>query len=69
MPHLFRVAMPNGECVLNKTVSLELMKLDGQSVLHAVDKDTRFRAACFLTCESAHYLSESLLCIWVAPYI
>lgn len=32
MPHRFRVAIPNGKWVFNKSVSLDLMKLDGQSI-------------------------------------
>lgn len=68
-PHRFRVTMPSGECIFNKVVSLDLMKLDNETVLHAVDRDTRFSAACFLTAESTSIVWEAFLTIWVAPYV
>lgn len=61
--------MPSGECAFNKVVSLDLMKLDEKTVIHAVDRDTKFMAACFLTGESTADLWEAFLTIWVGPYI
>lgn len=47
-PGPFRVAFPPDEVVFNRTVLLDLMYLDGRSLLHVVDKDTLFGAAGFL---------------------
>lgn len=45
------------------------MKLEGQSVRHAVHKDTRLSAACFLAGESSNNFWHAFLCIRVAPYV
>lgn len=68
-PHRFRVALPDADCVFNRTVCLDLMSLQGMSVLHAVDKDTKFSAACFLERENTEEIWESFMRIWVSPYI
>ena len=52
-PHRFRVALPEGEVVFNKTVCLDLMYLDNAAVLHVVDEATKFSAASFLPKETA----------------
>lgn len=69
MHHRFRVAMPSGECTFNQIVSQNIMELDGRSVLHTVDKDTRCSAACFLSGESTKDVLKAFSCIWVAPYV
>lgn len=46
-PTRFRVAMPTDNCVFNRTVGMDIMKLEQKSVLHVVDKDTKFSAARF----------------------
>lgn len=38
MPNRIRVAIPSGECMFNLTTSLDIMELDGRSVLHLVEK-------------------------------
>lgn len=45
------------------------MYLDGKPVLHVVDRDTKFGAACFLENETTSGTWEAFLYIWVAPYI
>lgn len=68
IPHRFRVSMPASECIFNRIVCLDIMKLDGISVLHVVDRDTKFSAATFLSGETTSDVWEAFLCIWVAPY-
>lgn len=68
-PHRFRVSMPADECVFNRMVSLDIMSLESSSVLHVVDRDTRFSAACFLPGESANQVWRCFLNIWVSTYI
>lgn len=69
MPHRFQVSLPSGDCEFNRIVSLDIMSLDGQTILNAVDRDTKFEAACFLEGESSAVVWKDLLSIWVAPYI
>lgn len=68
-PHRFRVSLPYEECVINRIVSMDLMKLYGKSVLHVVDRDTKFAAACFLAGESSSSVWEAFLSVWVSPYV
>ena len=48
-PGRFRVSLPSEDIVFNRTVYMDIMYLDGKSVLHVVDKDTQFSAATFLS--------------------
>lgn len=68
-PHRFRVSLPNVNCVFNRVVSLDLMKLGKRTVLHIVDRDTKFGAACFLVHETTTAVWEAFLRTWVAPYV
>lgn len=68
-PSRFRVSMPSEDCVFNRTVGMDLMKINKKTVLHVVDKDTKFSAATFTKGESSENIWEAFLCSWVAPYI
>lgn len=68
-PHRFRVSLPGSDCIFNRTVCMDLMSLDGNSVLHVVDKDTKFGAASFLSSESTSGVWETFMLIWVSPYV
>lgn len=49
-PQRFRFSLPATNCDFNRTVSLDVMYLDGKAVLH-VDQDTKFGATAFLSGE------------------
>lgn len=68
-PGRFRVAIPNEECTFNRSVGMDLMKINKQTALHMVDKDTKFGAAVFLESESSKAVWEAFLSEWVATYI
>lgn len=68
-PGRFRVAMPHKDVVFNRTVLMDLMYLDGRSVLHAVDEDTLFNAAAFTRGEKLEELWQLYLHVWVHPYV
>ena len=68
-PHRFRVSLPEGDIVFNRTVCLDLMFLDSKTVLHIVDKDTKFSAAAFLGRETAEAVWEVYMRIWTNKYI
>lgn len=68
-PHIFCVAPPNEKCRINRTISMNIMKLENTSVLHVVDKDTKFGAACFLQGESTSKILEAFFKIWVPAYV
>lgn len=46
--HLFRVSMPHDDCVFNRSVGMDIMKIEGLSGLQIIDLDTKFAAASFL---------------------
>eukprot|EP00171_Calliarthron_tuberculosum_P002180 IDg2180t1 len=68
-PGRFRVALPNREVVFNHTVLMDLMSLEGTSVLHIVCKDTLFNVAVFLSGESANEIWIAYLRFWVNAYV
>ena len=68
-PRRFRTAMPPDDLAFNHTVYLDLMYLDGKSVLHVVDRDTAFSAAAFTNTERADALWQLYCSIWAHPYI
>lgn len=39
-PHRFRVSLPYEECIFNRALSMDLMKVDGRTVFHIMNKDT-----------------------------
>lgn len=45
------------------------MKLDGETLLHIVERDKKFSAACFMNRESTICTWEEFLHIWVVSYI
>lgn len=65
----FRVTMPNTDCVFNRTVGMGIMKLEGHSVLHIVDHDTKFSAASYLERVSTAIVLKTVFSGWVATYI
>ncbi|OSX76619.1 hypothetical protein BU14_0183s0011 [Porphyra umbilicalis] len=68
-PHRFRTTMPSDDLSFNRTVYLDLMYLEGKSVLHVVDRDTAFSAAAFTDGERVDVLWQLYCCIWANPYV
>lgn len=68
-PHRFRVSLPEGEVVFNRTVCMDIMFLDSKPVLHIVDKDTKFSAAAFLRNETTDEAWNVYMRSWVLAYI
>lgn len=52
-PEQIFVAIPHTECIFNRCVCLDLMKITTRTVLHAFERDAKFLAARFLSNESA----------------
>lgn len=46
---VFRIELLGEACMFNACVSLDLLYLDGKSILPSIDKDTKLSSACFLT--------------------
>jgi hypothetical protein len=51
----FKVSIPEDDLVFGDEVSIDLMFLDGNAVLHVVDTATRFSAAAFLDAHDETY--------------
>lgn len=45
VPCRFRVSLPSEDYVFNRTIGMDLMKINSETVLHVADKDTTFSAA------------------------
>ena len=69
-PGRFRVALPSEDIVFNRTVYMDLTKIDSTQCLHIVDKDTLFNAAVFLSSgETTDDVWNAYMRSWVIPYI
>jgi len=68
-PSRYRVALPTEGVTFNRTVYLDLMYLDGRSVLHVVDRDTAFSDDAFTRAEDVETLWQLYNVIWVHPYV
>lgn len=68
-PGRFRVSMPNDDLVFNRVVLIDLMYLDGRSVMHIVDKDTLFSAAVFTKGERLAELWQLYVSTWANAYV
>ncbi len=67
-PGRFRVSLPNGDIVFNRTLLTDLMSVESKTVLHIVCKGTAFSAAKFARGESSRDVSNDYVRIWVNPY-
>ena len=68
-PHRFRVSLPDKDVVFNRTVCMDIMFLEGNPVLHIVEKDTKFSAAAFLKGETTDETWGTFMRIWVSVSI
>lgn len=48
---------------------MDSIKLDGHSVLHVVDRDIKFEAACFSFGESSSKIQETFISAWVSTCV
>jgi len=65
-PMRFKVSLPDeNELKYGEEISMDLMFIDNQAILHIVDTATRFSAACYLDSNGAEY-GQSLEGIWLA---
>lgn len=69
IPHRFRISLRDEDFVLNITVYVDLMYLDGDFIFHIVENDTKFGAASFSSGESTNDVREELMEILVSTYI
>lgn len=52
-PHHFHVAISDAECIFNRTVGMDVLKTEKNTVHHMFDEDTKLSAATFLCGESS----------------
>lgn len=55
--------------MFNKTVRIDLMFINGEPVLHAVDAGTTFSSARFLSAENTETIWNTFLYAWVTMYV
>jgi len=68
-PRRFRIAMPPDDLSFNHKVYIDLMYLEGKSVMHVVYRDTALSAAAFTNTERADVLWQLYCSIWAHPYV
>lgn len=61
--------MLEGDCVFNRTVVMDLMKIAIRTVLYIVDRDIKFSVAAFSCGESTADVWNIFVMKWVAAYI
>lgn len=52
-PGRFRIRLPSGEIIFNGTLCCDIFTIEGNTILHIVDRDTKFNAATFLNAETS----------------
>lgn len=67
-PITFQVRFPD-EVVLNKTIRMDLMFIDGAPILHVIEAGMNFSAARFVTAEDTETIWSTYLYTWVTVYI
>lgn len=65
----FRVTMPREDQVFNRTVGMYTMNIKSRSLLHVVDKDTKFSAATFLKSKISDNVWEAFVTCWVVKHM
>lgn len=62
---LFKVgSISTDDLIFNRVVSIDLMKIEKETVLHVIDVDTRFSVATFLTVENTDLICNAFLLCW-----
>lgn len=61
-PNRFRVSMPKEDCVFNRTVGMNIVKVEKHFLLYVMDNDTNFGSAGCLKGESREKVWEAFLC-------
>ena len=67
-PTRFRVTLGADELRFNERIMMDIMFIDGDAVLHIVDKATRFSAASYLPGNSTKTVWETILKCWASIY-
>lgn len=65
---MFRAAITDEDCVLNRTGVMDLMRIRNKMALHMVDNDIKLFAALFLQGETNNDVWNEFVLKWVAPY-
>ena len=67
-PPLFRVSMPTYKITFNYEIEVDLVWLDGDPVLHIIDRQTRYSVAKFMAAETAEYTWELIMEYWITVF-
>lgn len=68
-PTRFRASIRPEDVVFNRTICMDIIWLDGKTVLHMVDKYMKSSAAALLPNETAGATWNTYIRHWVAPYL
>ena len=68
-PNRFRVSLPPEDIVFNRVVCMDIMSLSGKTVLHMIDRDTKFSVAEFMRNESAEETWKLYMRAWVTTFV
>ncbi len=67
-PGRFRVSLPNGDIVFNRTVDMDLMNVESKTIQHIVCKYNSFSTAMFVRGEHSRDVWNDYARIWVDSY-
>lgn len=68
-PQRFTVSLLPSETFFNRQVAMDVMWIEGKAVLHVVDTETHFNAACYFKKQTVEGVWESFVTSWAALYI
>lgn len=68
-PYVVKVAVPHEDFIFNSEVVVDIMYIQGKSVLHVVDRATHFQAARFLQDDSTESIWRTFMQMWVLVYL
>lgn len=64
-PVAFKVSMPVDDIVFNHEVEVDLFWIESSTVLHIIDRGTRYSVAKFVRSQSSEYIWNTIIDIWV----
>ena len=67
-PSRFRVSLPIEKVMFNYEIEVDLTWIDGDPVLHTIDRGTRYSVAKFMKSESAEYTWDLIMEFWVTVF-
>ena len=67
-PTIFRVSLPMDEIVFNHEIEVDIMWIDGDAIIHIIDRGTRYSVAKYLNPQTAENAWNLIIEFWVSVF-